>query len=95
MPHLFLAQVGQLVGQGIPLFLLTFGVVYLILGFVIKPMGGGALVLPIAVLAIAAALAWLFVSGAMFGGFFFIGPHLLLVLGFGVVFLVLARVFAG
>ena len=95
MPHTLLAQVAQLVGHGIPLFLLTFGILYLILGFVIKPLGNGALSIPIAVLSIASALAWLVVSGASFGGFLFLAPDVIAVLGIGIVFLVLARVFAG
>ncbi|HIJ98437.1 TPA: hypothetical protein H1005_00645 [archaeon] len=95
MPHTLLAQIAQFVGHGIPLFLLTFGIMYLVLGFVIKPMGYGALVIPIAVLAVAAALAWFVVSGATFGGFVWIAPDVLAVVGVGIVLLVLGRVFAG
>ena len=97
MPHTLLAQVFQFVGHGIPLFLLTFGILYLVLGFVIKPIGG-TLVIPIAVLSIAAALAWFVVSGSAFGGFgrtLFFGADVVAVVGVGIVFLVLARVFAG
>ncbi len=95
MPHTLLAQITALVGHGIPLFLLTFGIMYLVLGFVIKPMGYGALVLPIAVLAIAASLAWFVVGGAAFGRFLFFTPDVLAVVGVGIVLLVLGRVFAG
>lgn len=89
-----LAQLTPMLGHGIPLFLLAFGILYLILGFVIKPIGG-KLVIPVAVLAIAASLAWFVTNGALFGRFFWITPDVLAVVGVGIVFLVLARIFAG
>ena len=94
MPHTLLAQTLQTVGHGIPLFLLAFGILYLALGFVVKPLGA-TLVVPVAALVIAASLAWFVVSGATFGGAVWLGTDVLAVAGVGIVFLVLARVFAG
>lgn len=83
-----------MVGHGVPLFLLAFGILYLVMGFAIKPLGG-TLVLPVAALAVAAALAWFVVSGTAFGGFVSLGPDVLTVVGVGIVLVVLGRVFAG
>ena len=94
--HTLLAQTTQFVGHGIPLYLLAFGILYLVLAFVVRPLGG-QLHLGIASLTIAAALAWFVVDGA-FGGFngtFFLAPDVTTVLGVGLVLLVLGKIFGG
>lgn len=88
-----LAQTLYLVGHNIPLFLMAFGILYLILAFIVRP-AGGYLDISIASLAIAASLGWFIVSGANPFGVW-LQPDVLTVLGFGIVGVVLARVFAG
>lgn len=95
MPHTLFPTLAGTLGHTIPLFLLTFGVVYLVLAFAFKPFGNLLNVgLPVAGLSIAAALAWLYVAGVSFGSIF-LASDVLVVLGVGLVFVVLGRIFAG
>ncbi len=85
-----LAQTLTFVGHSIPLFLLTFGILYLILAFVT----GGKLDIAMAVLSIAGSLAWFVVTGASFSGIW-MSPDVLTVIGLGIVGVILAKIFAG
>lgn len=86
-----LAQSVYFVGHQIPLFLLIFGVLYLALGFAVKPLGA-TLVLPIAAIAIAVSLAWFATMG---GGLSMMSMDVVEVIGVGIVLMVLGRIFAG
>lgn len=88
--HLFAEQ---LLFTGIPLYLLAFGVILLVLGYLLHPLGA-ELALPVAALSIAASLGWFVVKGAWAGGAF-LPTEVLTVLGIGIVAIVLAKVFSG
>ena len=75
--------------QLIPLFLLAFGILYVILGIALHAMDVH-LALPVAILAIAGSLAWFLVSG---NGW--VSDQVFTVVGLGIVGVVLAKIFAG
>ena len=89
--HILFAQ--TLVLDLIPLYLLAFGILYVVLGYLLHPVGAH-LALPVAAVAIAASLAWFFVKGAATGGMF-LSSDVTAILGIGIVAVVLAKVFAG
>ena len=74
----------------IPLFLLTFGIIFLGLCFVLKPLGQ-LIAMPIAVLATAVGVAWFTMSS---GGIMAMPLDVMQVIGVGIVFMVLAKVFS-
>ncbi len=73
----------------IPLFLLAFGILYVILGFALNSMHVH-LHLPVAALAIAGSLAWFVVSG---NGW--MANDVATVVGLGIVGVILAKIFSG
>lgn len=86
-----LATIGSVLGQQIPLFLLGFGMFYLALAYTVKPLGD-LLSMPIAVFMIVLAVAWFTVSS---GSIMAMPISVMEVLGFGIVLIVLGKVFSG
>ena len=85
-----LAQTIHFVGYQIPLFLLVFGGIFIVMGFVLKPLKV-ELALPIGTLAVALSLAW-FVA---MGGIAFLTMEIWAVVGIGIVAMIVGRTFAG
>lgn len=79
------------IGYQVPFFLLVFGILYTALAFIFKPLAQ-LVGVPLGVLCITSSIAWFAVSG---GSFFAMPLEIMQVLGFGIIAVVVGKVFAG
>jgi len=89
----FLAALPYIVQYQVPLFLLVFGIIYVAMAYLVKPLGT-KLVVPVGALVIAGAFAWFSVVDGGFGGFGLLSTtNMLLAVGIGIVAIVLGKIF--
>ena len=92
VPLIALAQ--YVVAHQIPLFLLAFGIIFLVIALAFMPYSGlTALVgIPVAILTVAVALGWFTMTS---GGIMNMPLDVMQVVGVGIVFVIMAKMFGG